>query len=87
MNAERPRGPIVCVLFAEHRARRCDRLLGTDKRCLHTVVESMDAYVACEKKAGQRPAFSSIEESRRQAAWMFDACLPFGPCVTSKLTF
>ena len=23
----------------------------------------------------------------RQADWMFDACLPFGPWVTSKLTF
>src|ERR1700761_7292182 len=26
-------------------------------------------------------------EQIQAAAWMFDACLPLGPCTTSKLTF
>jgi len=32
-------------------------------------------------------AFTGLTRLRAQAAWMFDACLPFGPWVTSNDTF
>jgi hypothetical protein len=40
------------------------------------------------KKPGTKPGFQGTGiEQTQAAAWMFDACLPLGPCTTSKLTF
>jgi len=39
-----------------------------------------------EKKAGVSPGFF-LGLITAQAAWMLEACLPLGPCVTSNWTF
>jgi hypothetical protein len=41
---------------------------------------------AMSEKAGQSPAFSLLPK-KLQTVWMFEACFPLGPWVTSKLTF
>jgi hypothetical protein len=47
----------------------------------------LEAHVQ-KKKPGTKPGFKgSGNEPYQAGAWMFDACLPFGPCTTSKVTF
>src|SRR6476646_11058096 len=51
------------------------------------VVKLRQAISMGDKKGRAVPGLFIPNEDRRQAAWMFEACLPFGPGVTSKLTF
>jgi len=40
-----------------------------------------------QKKAQLKRAGLFIKSGADQGAWILDACSPFGPCVTSKVTF
>ncbi len=55
-----------------------------EKKRLAPVDRGRNRRGTCKTGRPRRPIKLRVSQP---AAWMFEACLPFGPCVTSKLTF